>query len=43
MAYKLYDCVDTKGANLIKDWIGSQQAVQRAKLDEILDKLEREG
>lgn len=43
MTYKLFDYVDAHGRNLIKDWSESLQKVQRAKLNERLDKLQLHG
>lgn len=43
MAYKLYDYVDASGRNLIKSWTESLQKQQRAKLNQKLDLLEKNG
>lgn len=43
MVYKLFDYVDAHGKNVIKAWTESLQVPQRAKLNEMLDKLAMHG
>lgn len=43
MLYKLFDYVDAHGRNEIKEWTESLQKPQRAKLNEMLDKLAMHG
>ncbi|MBU1664875.1 MAG: hypothetical protein KKG92_05685 [Gammaproteobacteria bacterium] len=43
MTYTLFDYVDAHGRNQIKDWSESLEKVQRAKLNERLDKLQLHG
>lgn len=43
MAYKLFDYVDEHGRNVIKEWSESLEKTQRARLNEMLDKLAMHG
>jgi hypothetical protein len=43
MAFKLFDYVNAKGENEFKKWTAKQQLVQRARLNERLDKLSQLG
>lgn len=43
MSYSLHDYVNRKGENEFKEWTASLQKVQRAKLNERLDKLALHG
>ncbi len=43
MAYKLFDYVDAQGRNVVKGWASILQKPQRAKLNQLLDKLVKHG
>ncbi len=43
MTYKLFDYVDEHGRNVIKEWSESLEKTQRARLNEMLDKLAMHG
>lgn len=43
MSFTLYDYVNAQGRNEIKKWRDSLEKVGRAKIDELLDKLEEHG
>lgn len=43
MTYKLFDYVDEHGRNVIKEWSESLEKPQRARLNEMLDKLAMHG
>ena len=43
MLFTIYDYVNAQGKNEFKKWTEKQQKTQRAKLNEKLDKLEKNG
>lgn len=43
MVYKLFDYVDAQGRNVVKEWTAALQKPQRAKLNQLLDKLVMHG
>lgn len=43
MAYKLFDYVDAQGRNVVEERLFILQKPQRAKLNQLLDKLVKHG